>query len=529
MITYEPISMQQKTLSISNVNNTEKNYTDFLLEAELFYTFSKWFNLILTTILTIFGIFGNLISTKIFFGKHYKSIPIKPYLIMLSLSDLFVLITHYIDFSLRAWVNLFGIYSSKFNFVDKCWSCCKLVSYSRNVFRTMSVYALLLMTFQRFIILYFPLIRAKWCSIKFNKRLIIIICIIAILFNFPSLFIVDLVKHSGNGETFCNVKDDYLYFQFYIELLFVIFTILIPIIIIIILSVVLLYKIKSSISLCRFSICICNDIKLKESAKKTNLNLSYFGKLNSSSLNSDSLKNDGLINKDNFKELRFKSVSLKIYFNDKKGCHLKSSNTINTIMPKPKISILKTVKKVKSHSLAYNTSILKCNNLNSIKLDCASNQTLQNKQTNQRNGKDLDLKKKNGGHSIRTTYVLVLISKWFVLLHLPYFICWVIFRISMSQQYELFKTIQNEQYSNYSSNDTLNDTFSSSEIIYSDYTNEIITKTKIKTNLIRGFLNIFEVLFLLNYSIHFLLYIVNGPLFRKRFCKKMLNFLRRFK
>jgi len=107
------------------------------------------------------------------------------------------------------------------------------------------------------------------------------------------------------------------------------------------------------------------------------------------------------------------------------------------------------------------------------------------------------------GRSVRTTYMLVLLSKWFILLHFPYFICWIILHLHFDIHNKYVKdfvdvVIQNDSVKeNYN---TLN------------RWDSIVTKTK----LLRSFVNLFEVLLLFNYSINFILFNLNGPMFRKK-------------
>lgn len=90
--------------------------------------------------------------------------------------------------------------------------------------------------------------------------------------------------------------------------------------------------------------------------------------------------------------------------------------------------------------------------------------------------------------SIRNTYILVVLSKWFIFLHLPYFICWCLFYLYMKK---------------------LNSSLLSIDIIF----------------LFKSLLNFFEIVFLFNYSINFFLYYFNGPFFRKRHAKEIFNLM----
>ena len=215
-----------------------------------FYGVSKWLNVILITIIEILGIYGNIISIVIFFSKLYNKSnsmkSLKVYLITLSFSDLFVLVFHYIDFTFRSWVNLTDTHkNARFNFVDKFTIFCKLIPYLRNVFRSISVYILILMALQRLIILYFPLNRAKWSSPKFNNTLVSVLITLAFLLNTSTMVMNTLLEHKDHDQaTYCSVEPSLHHIQFKLEILFTLFTIFIPCCIILALSIILYNKIN---------------------------------------------------------------------------------------------------------------------------------------------------------------------------------------------------------------------------------------------------------------------------------------------
>lgn len=352
-----------------------------------------------------------------------------------------MLIFHYVDFALRSWVNLTNSYSSTFNFVDKCLICCKLIPYLRNFFRTISVYILLVMTLQRFIYLYFPLIRSKVNSSKCIKIIILNLSLFSGVLNIGNLFINTLVKHDSNGELYCSIKPDYLSIQFIIDFLFVSFSILVPTLFILVFSLILFCKIRSNIPAGNdyFKLCYCFERNI------TN-NSTEISKRNSLNLRQD----NSIVSVSNFKSQdKFLITKEKLTLEYKLEGHKNQSSKLNT------------------------------------KFKTKFNQ------------------------SIRTTYMLVLLSKWFVILHLPYFICWILFHLHINQM----KKLQEQSHVNYSYESEANSSFGYSSLL-SDPNN---------TLLIKGFLNLFEILFLSNYSINFLVYLLNGPLFRKHhskiFCK----------
>jgi hypothetical protein len=96
--------------------------------------------------------------------------------------------------------------------------------------------------------------------------------------------------------------------------------------------------------------------------------------------------------------------------------------------------------------------------------------------------------KKQLANSVRTNYMLVLVSKWFILLHVPYFISWC------------FMHVQLKRFESMRVNDADSDEMDAGQT---------------RIIMFKAFVNIFEILFSLNYSINFFVYLIHGPLFRK--------------
>ncbi|CAF1034416.1 unnamed protein product [Brachionus calyciflorus] len=316
---------------------------------EQFYIISKWSNVILMTLIALVGLYGNTVSIFIFSSKSYNknsSKSLRTYLVILSLSDLFVIVLHYIDFTFRSWINLTGSYKSQFNFVDKIQIFCKLVPYLRNVFRTISVYTLLLMTIQRLIVLYFPLARKRWFSVKFNRTLLKWLLILSFVLNLTNIFMNDLIEHESNQELYCSIKKKNIHYQFVADIIFVIVTILIPCLLISLITIILYLKIRHSLGFKSYGDEQINfDTKLKKNYKCT---------------------------------LSHSDTNISYYDSNERA------------LPKKK----------------------------QVHFNCKSDFSYKKYSTN----------------SIRTTYMLVVLSKWYIMLHLPYFICWCLFYLHLNNR-----------------------------------------------------------------------------------------------
>lgn len=426
---------------------------------ERFYELSKWLNVSFITLITLVGFYGNLISILIFHSRLYRKSnsmkSLRLYLITLSYSDLIVLVSHYVDFTFRSWINLTEFYTAKFNFVDRFAFFCKLVPYTRNVFRAISVYILILMTLQRLMILYFPLKRAKWSSPSFNLKLVTILIAIAIPLNVNAIFMNTLLVHE-NRETFCSIDHQYLRLHFYFESGYNLITILIPIVIILIMSIIL-YK-RTNLSTSKSSYEMRNVFKSKSYSENTTQQTSL------TVAKKTEMPGNGRGELSAHEPTTSSSYEMKsVDFNHDKIIH--------------------------SNQCSNNTALL-ANNLTEI--NTSSKNLLKKK-----NHQPTVNYKKQLANSVRTNYMLVLVSKWFILLHLPYFLSWCVLHMYMREH--------------------LNEYSSDQEILVAE-------KRQLKIFFWRAMVNLFEILFSLNYSINFFVYLFHGPLFQKLHSDQLVKF-----
>lgn len=398
----------------------------------VFYKSSKWLNVLFITLISCMGIYGNLMSMALFKRKYEKSRrnqKLIVYLIALALSDLCVLVFHYADFTFRSWINLLGAYTSEFNFVDKCLLCCKLFPYVRNVFRTISIYILVMLTFQRFVILYHPLKKSQLLSGAFILKLAALILIVSLLANSSTIFVNTLVKNPATGMLYCCVNARLLNVQFAFDMVFVFISIILPMVFLFTFSVILFKHIRKNLPK-QYSLC---DLSCMERTSR-----------------------------------RQRMTA--------------ESTVTKSILLERRMQVSQTdLRTVKSTS---------CERF----------------KTKPDNGSNISLRfKTKYNQSILTTYIFVLISKWFIIFHLPYLISWIVYHILMKSRFQ--------------KQDSFNATYSANKLNTSNeflnYENKIV--------FMKSLMNIFEILYLLNYSINFFLYLFNVPWFKKAH-KQFYNF-----
>ena len=550
-----------------------------------FYYLSKWLNVILVTIVVLFGIYGNYMAATIFLSKYYKKFALRQHLVLLSLADLLFLIIHYLDFTLRSLVNLYGIHVASFNFVDHNVIFCKLFSYLRDVLRTISAYTLLFMSFQRFIRLYFPLKCAKWCSASFNKKLLFTIVNISLIVNVSDLALVDIVPHELNEYTQCTVSQSLMHIHFYTDLAFACLTVFLPTILITVLSFILWKRITSNVPKYYFFFCTCkpnNSIEQENSSSGSNLNFNADYEHSTMAQQQHSInhvKNNRTRTTQNYSFVATnRSGSLKKIRDSLKSNRSekqRENEAATALMPND-------VAPIKAAAPAGACS----NNGDEKGLDLpapAARSQSTSLENNSKQGQKtptrvlmnklnlIDLIKK-GGYSIRATYIIVLISKWFILLQVPYFICWAITHLNLYKTLQREKSESAQSYLNSylensmlgsnesvresgpdhqiislfykkmfslfanSSLSTMNSTAPQPSLTQYDFFNGTNSSSSNNSShmsslsyimlWVRGMTNVFEVLYLSSYSINFYLYMLNGPQFRKFFYKILQRQLR---
>lgn len=150
-----------------------------------------------TPILVFFGIFGNTISVYVFFRTKLKKHSSSFYLAALGISDSIFLVCLYAN-----WLNMFQI-----NLYHKPVLCHVLI-YSSAVCSFMSVWLVAAFTIERFIAVKYPLLRASICTTRRAKLAILVLTMLAMLFNFPLIIFTDVAQVTENNTNMTVCKND---------------------------------------------------------------------------------------------------------------------------------------------------------------------------------------------------------------------------------------------------------------------------------------------------------------------------------
>jgi hypothetical protein len=230
---------------------------DYFLSQD-FLDYSRKFNILATVFIVLFGLTGNILSIIVFIQKKYTLKAPGIFLLFLAISDSLFLITHFFEDTMRTY---FDVYFSNdideqtfnitqictieiqpldcdnktykifkmINIIDQSDLACKLTSFARYTFRLTSASILTAFTIQRAIVIYFPLINRIIDTTNSSwKTLVGILAFSFITCSFiPFLF---KLNTASNGQSYCDTNKNYPTLYFWVTIIYVFLSMIIPII-----------------------------------------------------------------------------------------------------------------------------------------------------------------------------------------------------------------------------------------------------------------------------------------------------------
>jgi len=227
--------------NISSLNNG----TFEIEESEKFLTKAQKLNIVLTICITTIGLIGNSITVIIYGQKKYRKNSSNVFLLCLAINDSLFLVVHFFEDTIRNIKSNFDLEQEIIEFINKIDIivqndlACKLVNYLRYSFRMISAYLIIALTIQRLFIVYKPLNEKNKRKSSAWKSVIAVI-LISFFANFWTFL---LFKLNENEEfIYCDVVKDLGLSYFFINILYSIIVMLLPIIILIVLNILIIYK-----------------------------------------------------------------------------------------------------------------------------------------------------------------------------------------------------------------------------------------------------------------------------------------------
>jgi hypothetical protein len=200
------------------------------------------FNIITTVIIITVGLFGNFLIIFVYSKKKFRLNSNCIYLLFLSANDSLFLIIHFFEDTIRTINDTYSNIQiiEYFNFVDKYDLICRLTNYLRNTLRLISAYVIVAFTIQRLLIVYKPL-TGKFKTKKSAFYTCSLIAASSCLLNIWTFFVF-ILKADEETYFYCDVNRDFTNIYFYINSIYTIFLMFLPIIIIFLSNVLIIIQ-----------------------------------------------------------------------------------------------------------------------------------------------------------------------------------------------------------------------------------------------------------------------------------------------
>uniref|UniRef100_A0A8D8ACN0 Type-1 angiotensin II receptor n=1 Tax=Culex pipiens TaxID=7175 RepID=A0A8D8ACN0_CULPI len=151
-----------------------------------------------TPILVIVGSIGNILSALVFFNTKLKKLSSSYYLAALGISDTCFLIGLFVT-----WLSFFGIH------IYTREVFCQLFTFSSGLSSFLSVWYVVAFTFERFIVVLYPLKRQSWCTVRRAKLVIVALTVLGALHSAPYIVFAGPQFSERSNATICDVREEY--------------------------------------------------------------------------------------------------------------------------------------------------------------------------------------------------------------------------------------------------------------------------------------------------------------------------------
>ncbi|XP_033745259.1 thyrotropin-releasing hormone receptor-like [Pecten maximus] len=189
--TYVLVDVPLMDTNVSGLNNSSVDQLPF-------YNFVHGLYLYVIPLISILGIIGNVCSFKVFVCSTFSRHPSSIYLSVLSVSDTWFLLALFLG-----WLGSLDVRFSESG------ALCMVSVYVTYITSFLSVWYVVLVMFERYIVVCHPLRAPSLCSKKRSGIATGIITAFAILFYAHSFFTMEIViNHTGKRTSACQMIDD---------------------------------------------------------------------------------------------------------------------------------------------------------------------------------------------------------------------------------------------------------------------------------------------------------------------------------
>ncbi|ETN62025.1 GPCR class a orphan receptor 17 [Anopheles darlingi] len=158
----------------------------------------NFLNFYYTPLLVVVGSVGNILSVFVFFNTKLKKLSSSYYLAALGISDTCYLVGLFVT-----WLNFFQVH------IYTREPYCQLFTYTSGVSSFLSVWYVVAFTFERFIVVRYPLKRQSWCTVRRAKTIIATLTMIGSVHSVPYFFYAGTQISDRNNDTICDMRKEY--------------------------------------------------------------------------------------------------------------------------------------------------------------------------------------------------------------------------------------------------------------------------------------------------------------------------------
>jgi len=220
-----------------------------IAESVRFYTKTQKFNTLLTICIIIIGLIGNFITVFIYGQKKYRKNSSNVLLLCLAINDSLFLVVHFFEDTIHNLKSYFDLeqeiifFIKKIDFIAQNDLVCKFANYLRYSLRMISAYLIIALAIHRLIIVYKPLNEknkrksSAWKSVK-------LVIFMSFFLNLWTFLLFELNESEGNF--YCDIVNDLKLINYFINILYSVFVMIIPIIILFLLNFLIIYKLTKT-------------------------------------------------------------------------------------------------------------------------------------------------------------------------------------------------------------------------------------------------------------------------------------------
>ncbi|XP_035906829.1 neuropeptides capa receptor-like isoform X1 [Anopheles stephensi] len=149
-------------------------------------------------LLVVVGSIGNILSVLVFFNTKLKKLSSSYYLAALGISDTCYLVGLFVT-----WLSFFQVH------IYTREPYCQLFTYTSGVSSFLSVWYVVAFTFERFIVVRYPLKRQSWCTVRRAKTIIACLTMVGSVHSVPYIFYAGTQYSERSNVTICDMRKEY--------------------------------------------------------------------------------------------------------------------------------------------------------------------------------------------------------------------------------------------------------------------------------------------------------------------------------